>query len=311
MRHDPLLSRRAIPADATLATWRAGDGWPVRRFDRAGSGRGAILFQGGRADMIEKYLESFDDWHRAGWSVTSFDWRGQGGSGRLAADPHVGHADAFTPWLDDLERFWREWVGHHDGPHVVIGHSMGGFLALQAMVERRLLPDAAVLVAPMLGLRSPIGARAGGWLARTMRRLGDPARRAWVERDDAASRARRGGRLTADAGRFADEGWWFERNPAIRLGPPSWAWLAEAFAATAQLRADPRLASVDVPTLMLIADHDRLVDSRAALAVAARLPKARVRRFGAGCAHEILREADPVRDQAMAAIATFLDEVAA
>ena len=81
MKHDPLLARRAIPADATLATWRAADGWPVRRFDRLGSGRGAILFQGGRADMIEKYLESFDDWHRAGWSVTSFDWRGQGGSG--------------------------------------------------------------------------------------------------------------------------------------------------------------------------------------------------------------------------------------
>ena len=311
MKHDPLLARRAVPADATLATWRAADGWPVRRFDRPGSGRGAILFQGGRADMIEKYLESFDDWHRAGWSVTSFDWRGQGGSGRLTGDPHVGHADDFTPWLDDLQGFWREWTAGHAGPHVVIGHSMGGYLALQAMVERRLRPDAAVLVAPMLGLRSPIGAAAGGWLARFLCGRGDPARGAWAERDDPAAKARRGIRLTADAARFADEGWWFEQNPAIRLGPPSWGWLAEAFAATARLRADPRVGQMDVPTLMLVADRDRLVDPRAALAVAARLPRARVRRFGAGCAHEILREADPVREQAMAAIATFLDEVAA
>lgn len=311
MKHDPLLVRRAIPADATVATWRAADGWPVRRFDRPGSGRGAILFQGGRADVIEKYLETFDDWHRAGWSVTSFDWRGQGGSGRLSPDPHVGHADDFLPWLDDLQGFWREWSAAHPGPQVVVGHSMGGYLVLQALLDQRIRADAAVLVAPMLGLRSPIGAVAGGWLARFMAGRGDPARAAWSAREDERSVLRRARRLTADPGRFADEGWWYERNPAIRLGPPSWAWLAEAFAATARLRADPRLATMDVPTLMLLAERDRLVDARAAARVAARLPNARVQRFGAGCAHEILREADPVRSRAMAAIAGFLDEVAA
>lgn len=307
---DPVSARRTIPADATIATWRAPDGWPVRRFDRPGSGRGAILFQGGRADMIEKYLETFDDWHRAGWSVTSFDWRGQGGSGRLSPDPHVGHADDFAPWLDDLEAFWAEWRSHHAGPHVVIGHSMGGYLTLQALVERRIRADAAILVAPMLGLRSPIGAVAGGWLARLMAGRGDAARAAWTARDDARSRARRAARLTADPDRFADEDWWYGEKPEIRLGPPSWAWLAEAFRATARLRADPRLAEMDVPTMLLVAERDRLVDPAAANAVAARLPKARVERFGAGCAHEILREIDPVRSRAMAAVAGFLDEVA-
>jgi lysophospholipase len=311
MKHDPLLARRAIPADATVATWRAADGWPVRRFDRPGSGRGAILFQGGRADVIEKYLETFDDWHRAGWSVTSFDWRGQGGSGRLSPDPHVGHAADFAPWLDDLQGFWREWTAAHSGPYVVVGHSMGGYLVLQALLERRIRADAAVLVAPMLGLRSPIGAAAGGWLARFMAARGDPARPAWSAREDERAVARRARRLTADAGRFADEDWWYTQNPAIRLGPPSWAWLAEAFAATARLRADSRLATMDVPTLMLLAEQDRLVDARAAAAVAARLPNARIERFGAECAHEILREADPVRTRAMGAIARFLDEVAA
>src|SRR5256885_5327523 len=39
------------------------------------------LFQGGRGDIFEKYLESFSHWKGQGWTITSFDWRGQGGSG--------------------------------------------------------------------------------------------------------------------------------------------------------------------------------------------------------------------------------------
>lgn len=304
--------RRSYPADATIDVWRAADGWALRRFDRpAASPRGAILFLGGRADVFEKYLEALDHWHRAGWSVTSFDWRGQGGSGRLAPDPRVGHVADFRPLLDDLAAFHDAWAAAHPGPRVVIGHSMGGFLTLRALVERRIAPDAAVLVAPMLGLRSPIGAGLGERLARFLRNRGDPARAAWRERADAGARARRQRRLTADLARFDDEDWWYARDPAIRLGPPSWAWLAHAFSATAALRGDPRLATVETPVLMLVADRDRLVDPRAGALVAARLPAARLVRFGADCAHEILREADPVRSRALGAIDAFLVGAAA
>ena len=46
-----------------------------------------MLFAGGRSDFIEKYLESYAHWHRAGWDVTAFDWRGQGLSrGALAPE---------------------------------------------------------------------------------------------------------------------------------------------------------------------------------------------------------------------------------
>ncbi|KQT31729.1 lysophospholipase [Sphingomonas sp. Leaf412] len=308
MTTDPFNPRRALPADATVARWRAADGWPVRRFDRAGGTRGSILFLGGRADVFEKYLETLDHWHRAGWSVSSFDWRGQGGSGRMSPDPLVGHATDFAPLVDDLAGFWRDWAGTRAGPHVVVGHSMGGYLVLRALVERRIAADAAVLVAPMLGLRSPLGAWGGGRLAAFLRDRGDPARGAWRLRDDPAARTRRQRRLTADVTRFDDEDWWYAQDPAIRLGPPSWAWIAEAFAATARLRADPRLRFVATPTLMLVAERDRLVDTRAARAVAARLPHARLARFDS--AHEILREADAVRDRALAAIDGFLDEVA-
>ena len=299
--------RRSLPTDATLAPWHAPDGWSLRRFDwPAETPRGRLLFQGGRGDFIEKYLEAFGHFHAAGWSVTAFDWRGQGGSGRLCADPHVGHAASFTPWLDDLAAVWRAWSAEGDGPRVALGHSMGGYLVLRALAEARIDADAAVLVAPMLGLRSPLGARWGGRIARFMAGRGDPARAAWKGNERPASVTSRQQLLTHDASRYADEGWWTAHNPAIRLGPPSWQWVSEAFAATQALGADRRLAAIRTPVLMLVADADRLVDPRAAIRIAERLPNATLTRFGPEAAHEILREADPVRDVALAAIDAFL-----
>ncbi|MEH3104121.1 MAG: alpha/beta hydrolase [Sphingomonas phyllosphaerae] len=307
---DPAAVRRALPADARLSFDVAADGWRLRRFARDGRGRGALMFQAGRGDMIEKYLEAFGDWHDRGWAVTAFDWRGQGGSGRLGGDPHVGHCDDFAPLIADLAEVWRRWTAQQHGPHVIVGHSMGGYLVLRALLDGVIRADAAVLVAPMLGLRSPVGAWLGTRVAQAMRRFGDPARPAWKshERPGMMPRQRL---LTGDDARYADEEWWLTAQPELRLGPPSWAWLAEAFAATARLRADPGLATLSTPVLMLLADDDRLVDPRAAVQVAARLPDATLVRFGAGAAHELLREADPVRMRAMTAIDAFLDRHAA
>ncbi|WP_445192006.1 alpha/beta fold hydrolase [Sphingomonas sp. Tas61C01] len=306
---DPARFRRALPAEAAMSSWTASDGWPLRRFDwpvPAGTVRGSVLFQGGRGDIIEKYLEAMTHWHDAGWAVTSFDWRGQGGSGRTTADPHVGHASSFAPFVDDLSVLWHDWRAATPGPHVVMGHSMGGHLVLRAIVEGAIDPDAAVLIAPMLGLRSPVGAIWGERLARAMRSLGDAARPAWKghERPGAIDRQPL---LTKDKSRYEDEIYWYRGAPTLRLGPPSWAWLVAAFASTRQQRADPRLQAVKTPVLMLVADADALVDPRAAAAVAAALPDVEMLRFGDGSAHEILREADGVRDRALAAIDGFLD----
>jgi lysophospholipase len=310
----PADFRRALPPGARFSEWRAADGWPIRRFDlpaKTEAARGAILFQGGRGDMIEKYLELIAHWHEAGWAVTSFDWRGQGGSGRMLANRGIGHIDSFDSYVRDYRDFYAAWASEAIGPQVAIGHSMGGHLVLRALVERAATPDAAVLVAPMLGLHSPIGAWGGLRLAGLMCRTGDPARLAWKVNEIPAAQATRQALLTHDADRYADELWWREANPDLAMGPPSWQWLREAFVSTRNLRNDPRLATMAVPTLMLIAEADRLVRAKSALAIAARLPDCEVVRFGLESAHEILREADPVRDRAIAAIDRFLEGRAA
>ncbi len=300
-------NRRAIPAGAQLSTWTAPDGWPLRRFDWPGGGeRGRLLFQTGRGDFIEKYIETFAHFVARGWSVTAFDWRGQGGSGRHGPDPRIGHIAGFAISVRDLTAFWVEWAAE-PGPRVVLGHSLGGHLVHRALVEGAIDPQAAVLVAPMLGLTAPLGTALSGWVARAFAGRGDPARAAWKEGERPGSRLSRQALLTHDPARYADEQFWLDCCPELKLGPPSWAWLAEAFASTAAVAADPRLATMAVPVLMLLADRDALVDSRAAERIARRMRDATVVRFGRESAHEILREADGVRDCALAAIDRFLD----
>lgn len=308
----PATLRRSIPRGAVVRNESVADGWPLRVFDWPADimpARGTLLFQGGRGDILEKYLESFAHWHGRGWWVTSFDWRGQGGSGRLSANPNVGHADDFAPWIDDLADRFAALRASTPGPHVIVAHSMGGHLVMRALQERRVAPDAAVLVAPMLGLQStPFTPAMAERVARFMTRIGDPARAAWKSNErPAPPGASRRAFLTHSNERYDDELWWKAQQPALALGPPSWKWLAVAYRSTLDSFLPGRLEAVETPMLLLCADRDKLVRPASIREAAGRLPNAELLRFGDESAHEILREVDPVRDRALAAIDDFLD----
>jgi lysophospholipase len=66
-----------------------------------------------------------------------------------------------------------------------------------------------------------------------------------------------------------------------------------------------RLGAVRLPVLILAAGRDRLVSNAEIRRVAGQLPDARLEAFPSA-AHEILREADPVRRDALARIDSFL-----
>lgn len=306
------FDRRAIPLHARESIWHAPDGHAIRRIDWPGEGersRGSILFLPGRGDNYEKYLETCEDWHRAGWRVTAADWRGQAGSGRLGSDAITGHIEDFTVWLDDIAALWREWQAETPGPHVLAAHSMGGHLALRAVAEGRIGPVALVLVAPMLGMAGPplpLALLQG--VAAAMTRMGSPSRPAWKWSEKPGEiPAMREALLTHDRDRYADELWWREHRPELVMGPGSWRWVERAYASSRALFAPGVLANVVTPTLMIATTADRLVKFAAIASACARMPNCELLRFGSEARHEILREIDPVRDRAMEAIARFLD----
>jgi len=308
----PAFDRRAWPMNGRLDYWTAPDGWPLRRYRLGDGQRGRMLLLGGRGDMIEKYLEVLHHWAERGWAVTTFDWRGQGGSGRLTGDPFCGHIDDFAQWIADLNAFAADWRAHGTGPCVVVAHSMGGHLLLRALAEGLAPPDAAVTVAPMLDVHtSPLPRALAVTIARTMCALGFNARQAWTQKEGSErQRTMRQKRLTHDPDRYADELWWRDHSRDVALGSPSWRWVAQALQSTRALEQGGGLERITVPLLILAAQTDRLVSTPAICRIAARIPGARLHVYGAEAAHEILRELDPVRLDALRRIDAFLDEVA-
>jgi lysophospholipase len=306
--------RRAYPEESAIGVAIMRDGWQLRSFDwpNAGESRGSILFQGGRGDFIEKYLESLAHWHGQGWGITSFDWRGQGKSGRLCDDANVGHVDDFAIWIDDLAEFFVRWKATTPGPHIIIAHSMGGHLILRALVEARITPNAVVFIAPMFGIETPpVPLVVARFLFSGLSKIGLSKRPAWKGNErPAAPWASRQRFLTHDADRYADEMWWTEQYPELKLGPPSFGWLAAAISSTRGTEAQGALERVAVPLLILGTDGDRLVSPAAIRRFAARLSGAQFHMYDADVAHEILRERDEVRDDVLDRIYVFLGKVA-
>lgn len=306
---DTPFDRRAIPADAKETVWTAPDNWCLRRIDWAlpGSNRGSLLFLPGRGDHYEKYLETLDEFSRDGWRVTAIDWRGQGGSGRTLPDPHVGHIDDFAVWIADLQAFWAQWKAEGQGPNVVLAHSMGGHLLMRALSEKAIDPDAVAMSAPMLGIHTmglPYAVHHA--LVRLITALGKPERAAWKEGEKPGSPLNiRSNILTHDAARYADELYWWQARPEIKLGPPSWHWVERAIASTRALNAPGALEGIQTPMLLMATTADRLVDTKRIVRDAKRLPNAELLLFGDEAAHELLREVDAIRDQCMAAIRAF------
>jgi lysophospholipase len=306
---DPPFDRRLIPAEAKLSTWKAADGWLLRRADwaqpKGAKARGSLLFAGGRGDFIEKYLEIQNHWFARGWNVTAFDWRGQGGS---RAGIEGAAADSFDAMAGDLAGLAADWRGAFAGPHAAVGHSMGGHLLLRGLVEQDLGIDAAVLVAPMLAINSaPVPPIAAMATASLMNAVGLGTHPAWHQATTPApAGSLRQSILTASAERYEDELWWWKREPGFNLGAPTWAWLKAAYESGAHLTGE-RLARVTIPVLLVGTDSDRLVSAGAIRRAALDLPNAELLMFPKS-GHEILRERDEIRLAALARIDAFLDQ---
>ncbi len=310
---DALVRRRTLPPGVRWETL-AIDGWPVRtaRWPAPGEASpGSILFVGGRADFVEKYGEAYWTWRDEGFGLATFDWRGQGRSGRLGRDAHGGHGD-FERWTDDLDVVAGWFTATMPAPHFVVAHSMGGHLTLRHLARGRSPFGRAVLLAPMLGIQA--AAAAPG----LVRRLADVATRLGLGRcyaplqrgyGDWQRRPERQALLTGCPDRFGDEHWWIAGDPELALGGTSYGWLSSAFASIDALFAPGVLEAIATPMLILAGEQERLVELAAIGAAVARLPDARFDLI-AGGRHELLRDVDAVRADTHRRILAFLKAAA-
>ena len=91
--------------------------------------RGICLLLNGQSEYIEKYFEVIDELRGRGFSVVTFDWRGQGGSQRLLPNPRKAHIPDFADYDRDLDTVMREMVRplamETALPVIAMAHSMG------------------------------------------------------------------------------------------------------------------------------------------------------------------------------------------
>lgn len=274
--------RPMMPAStATLSTFTASDGdnlvlrdWPVAEGVPL---RGVVLLVHGLGEHAGRYEHVARELNNWGFAVRGYDQFGHGESG----GPRGGLP---TPGrlVDDLaEMVQSARTRTPDGvPLIVLGHSMGGLVAAQYAAAHPASIDALVLSSPALGTRASALQKL---LLRTLPRLapdlrvGNGLQTRWLSHDPEVERAYRADPLVHDRISARLAGVITGGGRQVLAQAPRWK----------------------VPTLLIYAGRDRLVDPAGSRAFAAAAPA----RLVTSCCfeelyHEIFNEQDaqPVFD---------------
>jgi alpha-beta hydrolase superfamily lysophospholipase len=254
--------------------------WPL-----AGA-RAGVLIVHGLGEHAGRYGPLAAWFSARGYAARSYDQRGHGRSpGRRGALSRP------LELIDDLAEVYGDFAANLPEPPLLLGHSMGGLVALRAVLDKRVAPPALVLSSPAL--------------------------RAWTPAWEQALAIRLARVLP---------------NLPLRSGLPFEALSHEA-AVVAAYRDDPlrsgwitpRLArfifesgrhcvdvaaTLSVPTLLLVAGADRLVDARGsyAFAAAARASGHLTVHVYEDLFHELFNEAEPGGGLVLAQLEAWLEQ---
>lgn len=280
MRVDTLRRTTEQAADGLI---RVDERLHVHDWPRPGARAGVLIVHGlgehgGRYAALAAWLNA------RGYAVRAYDQRGHGRSpGQRGA-----LARPLQP-LDDLAQMHERFAAELGVPVVLLGHSLGGLIALRAVLGSCVAPRALVLSSPALRTWSPrweqaLAARLARVLPHLPLRSGLPF--AALSHDAAVVAAYRhdplrSGWITPRLARFIFEG-----------GP-------HCIAAAAGL---------SVPTLLLVAGADRLVDPRGSqdFAAAARAGGRLTVQVFEPLFHELFNEAEPARSEVLACLLQWL-----
>ncbi|HRD78424.1 MAG TPA: alpha/beta hydrolase, partial [Hyphomicrobiaceae bacterium] len=286
--------------------------WPATRAPR----RGTVCVFPGRTEPIEKYFEVVADLRRRGFAVAVLDWRGQGGSSRLLADPAKGHVRSFKDYDRDLAAFMREVVlPDCPPPYYALAHSMGGNILLRTAARGASWFDRMVLVAPMLAInqaRTPVNLSVARFGVEVLGTLG--LAQAMIPGGHRVPEEMRNGfednPFTTDRERFMRYRKVLEVSPSLGIGSPTLGWVRAAGRSMAWLARPDVVRAIQVPILFISAGDERIVSTPAVERLASRLklaayvtvPLAR---------HEVLMERDEHRARFWAAFDAYLGVTAA
>ncbi len=240
------------------------------------SPRGTITIAPGMRETLLGSQRFASALARTGWCVFVLEPQGQGGSSRLSRNFLATHAVDFAVHRHDFRDFMHQVVAPHavyGKPNLLLAHSQMGGVSIPAIAYGMFPVDGFVAMAPMVeAIKLPTTGPAAKTIraaARLMTRLGF-----------GKSFAPGGGRFDLEKMIAPDN----DMSPNIAQlrkllpdwGPsskvatwgPTWSWVGAYYQNVDRINAIPS-QSIDLPTLFILADDDRVLKNEAVQSVAA------------------------------------------
>lgn len=271
--------------------------------------RGTIVVLGGRTEFIEKYLETIGEINARGFDALCLDWRGQGLSGRMLPNRQKGYVETYDHYVRDLKCVLEKNILTCNQRRVfIMAHSMGGHIALRYLRQFSNPIAKAILIAPMIQVRTfPAPVFLMRLLSRWMVQYGwHTATVPTPGRNDSFDRPFALNRLTSDRVRFNHVRQLMAENPHLVVREITFGWLDATFDSIDQLQQPGYVHGIEIPVLIVTAQHDYVVDNRATKRLAAEIPNHRLAEV-AHSNHEILQERNALRDEFWRHVDRFVD----
>ncbi len=292
---DPLVNWVLVPGNPPPAgaevIWFSGEGGVRLRmlFAPMENARALAIVCPGRTESIEKYFEVQRELQARGFAVVCFDWPGQGLSDRPLKNPIRGHVITFNTYIDAMVRGLAVIADRAPKKKLVVAHSMGSAISLEALRTGKVEVALAAFSAPMWGIPVPPPLQV---YARSANALGFGTFPAQPEPKEEKFE---GNPFTHDFERWGLYRRLVTAEPRLALGQPTIGWVVAALNVCAGFFRPgtlDRLAST--PMLVATATEDAIVDPAAGGKIAAKLPAARHLPVE-GASHEIFMETNERR----------------
>lgn len=251
------------PASGNAYWLKTGDGVRVRvgAYCSEAESKGTILLLLGRFGYIERYGRVAKTFAQNGFSTAVIDWRSQGLSDRMAADPRAGHIERFSDYQMDVAAL----IQAADElslpkPYFLVGVSMGACIGFRAMLDG--LPvSASAFISPMFGIKMSTIQRITAWpLSWAFKQFGMGDRYVPGESGEIyiLETPFEDNNLTHNKAMY---NYWVEQAqaaPELQIGGPTMSWLYEALAECRRLSSVP---SPNIPCITFCGELDQLVDN--------------------------------------------------
>lgn len=298
MQAAPFYNDVADGPEGAAAYWlTAADGVQLRIGVWGAGDKGTVLLLPGRTEYIEKYGRAAEDLHQRGYATVSVDWRGQGLASRLLPDRMPGHVGTFSDYQLDMAAVMAALPGLNlPQPLFLIAHSMGGCIALRALMGG-LDVRSAVFTGPMWTIRMPAVVRPvvrGITGFADMAGLGHryvPGTSCGVTYVEAIAFEKN--ELTTDPGMYGYLQAQAAAHPDLVIGGPTLHWLGAAMRENRDLARRPAPAT---PALTVMGGDETIVSREVIKARMARWPGGTLLDVP-GVRHEIMMEKPADRAQ--------------